>query len=51
MCAASWRARAGGRHDQAGEPLFRADCMRRVTPQHLRMLAPLNQQASANALL
>ncbi|MGA3953167.1 YiiX/YebB-like N1pC/P60 family cysteine hydrolase [Ralstonia nicotianae] len=36
---------------QAGEPLFRADCVRRVTPQHLWMLAPLNQQASANVLL
>jgi hypothetical protein len=24
----------------AGEPLFRADCLRRVTPQHLWMLAP-----------
>ncbi|ASL74681.1 YiiX/YebB-like N1pC/P60 family cysteine hydrolase [Ralstonia nicotianae] len=36
---------------QAGEPLFRADCVRRVTPQHLWMLAPLNQQASADVLL
>jgi uncharacterized protein YycO len=26
---------------QAGEPLFRADCLRRVTPQHLWMLAPM----------
>lgn len=25
---------------QAGEPLFRADCLRRVTPQHLWMLGP-----------
>lgn len=25
---------------QAGEPLFRADVLRRVTPQHLWMLAP-----------
>lgn len=25
---------------QAGEPLFRAECLRRVTPQHLWMLAP-----------
>lgn len=25
----------------AGEPLFRADCLRRVTPQHLWMLAPV----------
>ena len=24
----------------AGDPLFRADCLRRVTPQHLWMLAP-----------
>ena len=24
----------------AGEPLFRAECLRRVTPQHLWMLAP-----------
>ncbi len=26
--------------EQAGEPLFRADCLRRVTPQHLWMLGP-----------
>lgn len=26
--------------EQAGEPLFRAECLRRVTPQHLWMLAP-----------
>ncbi|MGA3706574.1 YiiX/YebB-like N1pC/P60 family cysteine hydrolase [Ralstonia nicotianae] len=28
---------------QAGEPLFRADCVRRVTPQHLWMLAPFGE--------
>ena len=26
--------------EQAGEPLFRADCLHRVTPQHLWMLGP-----------
>lgn len=26
--------------DAAGQPLFRPDCMRRVTPQHLWMVAP-----------
>ncbi|MFH2082059.1 MAG: YiiX/YebB-like N1pC/P60 family cysteine hydrolase [Pseudomonadota bacterium] len=26
--------------EQAGEPLFRADCLHRVTPQHLWMLEP-----------
>jgi hypothetical protein len=26
--------------EQAGEPLFRAECLRRVTPQHLWMLGP-----------
>lgn len=25
----------------AGQPLFRSDCMRRITPQHLWMLAPM----------
>jgi len=25
----------------AGQPLFRSDCMRRITPQHLWMLAPI----------
>lgn len=28
----------------AGEPLFRADCLRRVTPQHLWMLAPWQEK-------
>ncbi|MDB0511336.1 hypothetical protein [Ralstonia solanacearum] len=36
---------------EAGEPLFRADCVRRVTPQHLWMLAPLNSSAAGDALL
>lgn len=26
--------------EQAGEPLYRAECLRRVTPQHLWMLGP-----------
>lgn len=30
---------------QAGEPLFRAECLRRVTPQHLYMLPGLPQSA------
>jgi len=30
---------------QAGEPLFRAECMRRVTPQHIYMLSALPQAA------
>lgn len=30
---------------QAGEPLFRAECLRRVTPQHLYMLPALPEVA------
>lgn len=30
---------------QAGEPLFRAECLRRVTPQHLYMLPALTEVA------
>lgn len=30
--------------EQAGEPLFRAECLRRVTPQHLWMLGPVIKQ-------
>lgn len=34
---------------QAGEPLFRAECLRRVTPQHLWMLGPaINQYQSVS---
>ncbi|MCW3482121.1 YiiX/YebB-like N1pC/P60 family cysteine hydrolase [Neisseriaceae bacterium JH1-16] len=29
---------------QAGSPLFRPDCLRRVTPQHLWMLSPSSSQ-------
>jgi len=27
--------------NSAGQPLFRSECMRRITPQHLWMLAPM----------
>ncbi|CCF95832.1 hypothetical protein B7R78_0014595 [Ralstonia solanacearum] len=30
----------------AGEPLFRVDCVRRVTPQHLWMLAPCDTRSA-----
>lgn len=32
---------------QAGEPLFRPDTLRRITPQHLYMLPPLPMGAAA----
>jgi len=32
---------------RAGSPLFRSDCLRRVTPQHLWMLPPSSGQAHA----
>jgi cell wall-associated NlpC family hydrolase len=35
--------------DVAGQPLFRRDSLRRVTPQHLWMLAPLPSTADAVA--
>jgi uncharacterized protein YycO len=36
--------------DVAGEPLFRADSLRRVTPQHLWMLAPAVNQCRPAAV-
>lgn len=35
---------------QAGEPLFRAECLRRVTPQHLWMLGPAIKQYQSVAI-
>jgi hypothetical protein len=34
---------------QAGEPLFRPEVMRRVTPQHLWMLAPAHRAGAVSA--
>lgn len=35
--------------EQSGEPLFRRECLRRVTPQHLWMLGPaINQYQSVS---